>query len=156
MRSQGFWPGYFHTGCPRGPILLGGYPAGTWLLLTPSCSICLVKLALLNNLKCSTNSLWMNTRENIFSVYDTQCRASCLFSASPCWPGDTHIYVCLAEDFNCGESHYNTIMGEVNGLYLSEHEIKFWTFCFLTCSPSPFSAPNFQNLSLLLSFFVPC
>lgn len=69
----------------------------------------------------------------------------------------THvIYVCLAEDLNCGESHYNTIMGEVNGLYLSEHEIKFWTFCFLTCSPSPFSAPNFQNLSLLLSFFVPC
>lgn len=61
----------------------------------------------------------------------------------------THvIYSCLDEDFsfNCGENQCNTIMGEVNGLWLVEYEIKFWTFCFLSCSV--LSTSNFQNLSL--------
>lgn len=65
----------------------------------------------------------------------------------------THVMcVCLDEDFNCGENQYNTIMGEVSGLCLTEYEIKFRPFSFLSCSPPVFSTPNLQNLSLWLSF----
>lgn len=57
----------------------------------------------------------------------------------------THVMcVCLDEDFNCGENQYNTIMGEVSRLCLTEYEIKFQIFSFLSCSPSVFSAPDFQ------------
>lgn len=59
---------------------------------------------------------------------------------------------------NCGENQCNTIWGEANGLCLTEDEMKFRTFnfSFPISSPSVFSTPNFQRLSLWLSLFVPC
>lgn len=82
----------------------------------------------------------MNTRERIFSVCVTHSVKLPVAALLPLAGRGTHVmYVCLDEDFsfNCGENRYNTILGEVNELCLTEYEVKFRTFRFPSCSPSP-------------------